>query len=215
MISILCSLPRSRFLGCHATLPQKKRLLTSELYSFLIVLAVCLRSFKQDNHFKMGLTDLRDSRCVCVVLIKAFLVLRLQACLYAIFLLYKRFFPLDQNVMRPLCLMVFVLIVRGNSQIYWMEGFLLIILSHCVCCSSVAFVKPYRFGLTARFQVALNKCYLWRHRIRGFLNSRINAYAIVSRCEKIAGCLFITDMSVQQILVFTKLIIVVSRFREL
>ena len=98
--------------------PQKKRLLTSELHSFLIVLAVCLRSFEQTNHVKMGLTDLRDSRCVSVVLIKAFLVLRLQACLKAILLLYKRFFPLDQNVMRPLCLMVFVLLVRGNSQIY-------------------------------------------------------------------------------------------------
>ena len=59
--------------------PQKKRLLTSELHSFLIVLAVCLRSFEQTNHVKMGLTDLRDSRCVSVVLIKAFLVLRLQA----------------------------------------------------------------------------------------------------------------------------------------
>ena len=52
---------------------QKKRLLTSELHSFLIVLAVCLRSFEQTNHVKMGLTDLRDSRCVSVVLIKAFL----------------------------------------------------------------------------------------------------------------------------------------------
>ena len=74
------SLPRSRFLGCHATL-QKKRLLTSALHSFLIVLAVCLRSFEQTNHVKMGLTDLRDSRCELVVFIKAFLVLRLQACL--------------------------------------------------------------------------------------------------------------------------------------
>ena len=70
------SLPRS----CHATL-QKKRLLTSTLHSFLIVLAVCLRSFEQTNHVKMGLTDLRDSRCELVVFIKAFLVLRLQACL--------------------------------------------------------------------------------------------------------------------------------------
>ena len=34
------------------------------------------------------------------------------------FSLYQRFFPFDQNVMRPLCLMVFILIVRGNSQIY-------------------------------------------------------------------------------------------------
>ena len=47
--------------------PQKKRLLTSELHSFLIVLAVCLRSFEQTNHVKMGLTDLRDSRCVSSV----------------------------------------------------------------------------------------------------------------------------------------------------
>ena len=60
---------------------QKKRLLTSELHSFLIVLAVCLQSFEQTNHVKMGLTDLRDSRCVSFVLIKAFLVLRLPACL--------------------------------------------------------------------------------------------------------------------------------------
>ena len=37
----------------------------------------------------------------------------------------------------------------------------------------------------------LNKCYLWRQRIRGFLNSWINAYAIVFRCGKIAVCLFI------------------------
>ena len=86
--------------------PQKKRLLTSELHSFLIVLVVCLRSFEQTNHVKMGLTDLRGSRCVRCVDKSLF------------FLLYKRFFPLDQNVMRPLCLMVFVLIVRGNSQIY-------------------------------------------------------------------------------------------------
>ena len=54
--------------------PQKKRLLTSELHSFLIVLVVCLRSFEQTN--QMELTDLRDSRCESVVLIKAFLVLR-------------------------------------------------------------------------------------------------------------------------------------------
>ena len=70
------------------------------------------------KHVKMGLTDLRDSHCVSVVLIKAFSALLLQACLSAIFLLYKRFFPLDQTVIRPLCLMVSVLIVRGNSQIY-------------------------------------------------------------------------------------------------
>ena len=64
----------------------------------------------------MELTDLRDSHCVSVVLIKAFSVLVLQACLYAIFLLYHRFFPFDQNVMRPLCLMVFILIVSGNLK---------------------------------------------------------------------------------------------------
>ena len=76
---------------------------------------------------EIGLIDLHDFRCVSVVLIKAFSVLVLHACvcLSAIFLLYKRIFPLDQNVMQPL-LMVFVLIVRRNSQIYWMEGFLLI-----------------------------------------------------------------------------------------
>ena len=64
--------------------------------------------------------------------------------------------------------------------------------------SSVAFVKVYRFGLTAKFQVALNKFYVktqdpW---ISLLVNS---AYAIVYRCRKIAtatGCLFITDMSV-------------------
>ena len=60
-----------------------------------------------------------------------------------------------------------------------------------VYASSVAFVKVYRLGLTARLQVALNKCYLWRQRIRGFLYSWIHAYAIVSRCGKIVGCLFI------------------------
>ena len=44
-------------------------------------------------HVKMGLTELRDSHCVSVVLIKAFSVLLLQVCLSAIFLLCKRFFP--------------------------------------------------------------------------------------------------------------------------
>ena len=44
-------------------------------------------------HVKMGLTELRDSHCVSVVLIKAFSVLLLQVCLLAIFLSYKRFFP--------------------------------------------------------------------------------------------------------------------------
>ena len=63
------------------------------------------------KHVKMGLADLCDSRCVSVVLIKALLVL--------LFLLYKRFSPLDQNVMTTLCLMVFVLIVRGNSQLIY------------------------------------------------------------------------------------------------
>ena len=59
----------------------------------------------------MGLTDLRASHRVSVVLIKALSVLLLQArLLKAFFLLYKRFFPFDQNVMRPLGLMVFILI---------------------------------------------------------------------------------------------------------
>ena len=35
------SLLRSRFLGCHATLPPKKRLLTSEPHSFPFVFVVC------------------------------------------------------------------------------------------------------------------------------------------------------------------------------
>ena len=33
-----CSLLRSRFLGCHATLPPKKRLLTTEEHSFPLCL---------------------------------------------------------------------------------------------------------------------------------------------------------------------------------
>ena len=69
----------------------------------------------------MGLTDLHNPHCVSVVLIKAFSVLLLQACLQAIFLLYKRFFPFDQNVMRPLCLMVFILIL-GGILIYMLSG---------------------------------------------------------------------------------------------
>ena len=44
-------------------------------------------------HVKMGMTELRNSHCVSIVLIKAFSVLLLQVCLSAIFLLYKRFFP--------------------------------------------------------------------------------------------------------------------------
>ena len=44
------SLLRSRFLGCHATLPPKKRLLTSEPHSFPFVFVVCLRSVEQTNH---------------------------------------------------------------------------------------------------------------------------------------------------------------------
>ena len=44
------SLLRSRFLGCHATLPPKKRLLTTEQHSFLIVFVFCLRSVEQTNH---------------------------------------------------------------------------------------------------------------------------------------------------------------------
>ena len=45
-----CSLLRSRFLGCHATLPPKKRLLTSEPHSFPFVFVVCLCSVEQTNH---------------------------------------------------------------------------------------------------------------------------------------------------------------------
>ena len=39
--------------------PPKQRLLTSELYSFLIVLAVCLRSIEQTNHIPENLNDVR------------------------------------------------------------------------------------------------------------------------------------------------------------
>ena len=46
---VSCSLLCSRFLGCHATLPPKKRLLTSEQHSFLIVFVFCLRSVEQTN----------------------------------------------------------------------------------------------------------------------------------------------------------------------
>ena len=48
--SLTRSLLRSRFLGCHATLPPKKRLLTTEQHSFLIVFVFCLRSVEQTNH---------------------------------------------------------------------------------------------------------------------------------------------------------------------
>ena len=99
--------------------------------------------------------------------------------------------------MRPLCLMVFILIVRGNLKdtewrvSYWSFWAIRISFWYAIVyASSVAFDKVYWRGLTARLQVALNKCYLWRHRIRGFLYSSIHAYAIVSRCGKIAGCLF-------------------------
>ena len=34
----------------------------------------------------------------------------------SIYVCYKRFFPFDLNMMQPLCLMVFVLNVRWNSQ---------------------------------------------------------------------------------------------------
>ena len=60
--------------------------------------------------------------------------------------------------------------------------------------SSVAFVKVYRLGLTARFQVALNKFYVKTQ--DPWISLLVN---IVYRCGKIAtaaGCLFITDMSV-------------------
>ena len=60
---------------------------------------------------KMWLTNLSNLRCVSVLLIIVFL--------------YKRFFPFDQNVVRPLCLMMFILITRGNAQIIILnDGFL-------------------------------------------------------------------------------------------
>ena len=48
-VLLLPSLLRSRFLGCHATLRPKRRLLTSEQHSFLIVFMFCLRSVEQTN----------------------------------------------------------------------------------------------------------------------------------------------------------------------
>ena len=49
-IGNLPSLLRSHFLGCHATLPPKKWLLTSEQHSFSFVFVVCLHSVEQTNH---------------------------------------------------------------------------------------------------------------------------------------------------------------------
>ena len=39
--------------------PPKERLQTSELHSFLIVLAVCLRSIEQTNHIPENVNDVR------------------------------------------------------------------------------------------------------------------------------------------------------------
>ena len=44
------SLLRSRFLGCHAMLHPKKRLLTTEPHSFPFVFLVCLHFVEQTNH---------------------------------------------------------------------------------------------------------------------------------------------------------------------
>ena len=44
------SLLRSRFLGCHAMLHPKKRLLTTEPHSFPFVFVVCLHFVEQANH---------------------------------------------------------------------------------------------------------------------------------------------------------------------
>ena len=44
----------------------------------------------------------------------------------------------------------------------------------------------------ARFMGALNKCYLQRLRIRGFLFR--DFMLMLFNCSKISGCLFITDM---------------------
>ena len=49
-ISALVSLLRSRFLGCHAMLHPKKRLLTTEPHSFPFVFVVCLHFVEQTNH---------------------------------------------------------------------------------------------------------------------------------------------------------------------
>ena len=96
-----------------AWLYLRKLLRNEELSSVscLICARILARIYGTFKYVKMRLTDLHDSHCVCVVLIKAFTM-------QAILLLYKSFFPFDQNVMRPLCLIVFILIVRGNSHIY-------------------------------------------------------------------------------------------------
>ena len=47
---VLPSLLRSRFLGCHAMLHPKKRLLTTEPHSFPFVFVVCLHFVEQTNH---------------------------------------------------------------------------------------------------------------------------------------------------------------------
>ena len=44
------SLLRSHFLGCHAMLPSKKRLLTSEPHSFPFVFVVSLHPVEQTDH---------------------------------------------------------------------------------------------------------------------------------------------------------------------
>ena len=73
-------------------------MLTHKAYKFYAMTNRMVRT--QD--VKMGLTDLSDSRCVSVVLIKASLVL--LSCM--------RFFPFDKNLVRPL------VIVKGNAHIY-------------------------------------------------------------------------------------------------
>ena len=47
---LMASLLRSRFLGCHAMLPPKKRLLATEPHSFPFVFVVCLHFVEQTNH---------------------------------------------------------------------------------------------------------------------------------------------------------------------
>ena len=53
------SLPGSRCLWMSRNAPQKERLLTTELHSFLIVLAVYLRSIEQTNQIPEDLNDVR------------------------------------------------------------------------------------------------------------------------------------------------------------
>ena len=73
--------------------------------------------------------------------------------------------------------------MKGKTQIYWMEDFLMIILSRkerFFICHWVSLalwhLLRFRLGFTTRYQTALNKCHLWRHGIRRFGFSWFHAY---------------------------------------